>query len=129
MKPLTIFWSQYIQKNIEIKMRLKGNSSDLILKITFFLTHAVWTCNLQFILNQLFTGQPDDISLINEEFLLVLERDGLKIFSLMGVFIKSVSTDFRRWQNSSETLNLSVINSFVYSSAICCGIAGLRISM
>ena len=35
---------------------------------------AIISINLQFILNQLFTGQPDDISLINEEFLLVLVR-------------------------------------------------------
>ena len=63
-----------------------------------------------------------DISVFNGEFVLVLDREGLKIFSMMGILLKSIAAQFPQ-----KRLHLDIVNSFVYISAINAGIRTYKI--
>lgn len=65
--------------------------------------------------------------MLKDGFLLVLERDGMKIFSMMGIFVKHVPSLYRSWQDSSERLSVTVIDNFVYTSASGHGIDGQKL--
>ena len=72
-------------------------------------------------------GQPEDISTIPGDFVLILEREGIKVFSSMGIYVKCLPADKGFCDLGSERLDLAVINNFVYKNALFSGVEGYKI--